>query len=588
MLLKQGKDKEASDLLKGTRSSAQHILDMQKQADANKATVSGPNNTAENEMKFEAARTELRKAGVGFTEKEVKSQQTLVDALNAQVSIEQKVAAIKQADSGNASAQTGKELAALAAEGARSAAEHRQKMSEIALSGERAQTASELAIHEASIQQRLAADTRLADEELRIQLTGNQQLIAALDKGGKDYANQLAGLHQKAEEMTAQHAATLKTLSAKASEEQHRLELTNLTTAESEKIEATEQGSRERLAAIDAAIREEQSKGLQLTAFYRDLEKQRVETQRKADAEAAKSAAEAGKESADNALKMGELSLAAARQNQALADSTHRVTIQQRIAEETSAANQEYDLKLAAMKAEANALDRGGKDYENKLREIQDKELQLTKEHENQITQIKQSAEMERNQRILAAENQFNEGIARGLTETVMSHKSFAAMIGSLGNQVASGMMENAIKSVLANDFTKESDAAAAARKAYLIGESIGGPAGFILGPIMAAAAFTSVMAFQSGTDMVPGIGRGDKVPAMLEPGEGVVPGGVMDNLRSMARAGTMGGGPQNHVHVAPVYHLHAIDTAGMEKMLAKHNDTIQKHVSNELRRLNR
>jgi hypothetical protein len=34
----------------------------------------------------------------------------------------------------------------------------------------------------------------------------------------------------------------------------------------------------------------------------------------------------------------------------------------------------------------------------------------------------------------------------------------------------------------------------------------------------------------------------------MLEPGEGVVPGGVMDGLRSMARSGNMGGG--NHYHV--------------------------------------
>jgi len=148
-------------------------------------------------------------------------------------------------------------------------------------------------------------------------------------------------------------------------------------------------------------------------------------------------------------------------------------------------------------------------------------------------------------------------------------------------------MLQNAVKSALANDFTKESDAAAAARKAYLAGASIGGPAGIVLGPVLGAAAFMAVMAFAGG-GVVPGVGMGDTVPAMLTPGEGVVPGGVMDGLSKMARSGTMGGGPTNNVHVAPVYHLNAIDSEGMDKVLQNHNDTIQKHVSNELRKLNR
>ena len=74
----------------------------------------------------------------------------------------------------------------------------------------------------------------------------------------------------------------------------------------------------------------------------------------------------------------------------------------------------------------------------------------------------------------------------------------------------------------------------------------------------------------------------------MLEPGEGVVPGGVMDGLRSMARSGNMGGGTHMHAHVNPTYNLQALDTDGMQKVLDKHNDTINKHVTNTLRKMNR
>ena len=101
------------------------------------------------------------------------------------------------------------------------------------------------------------------------------------------------------------------------------------------------------------------------------------------------------------------------------------------------------------------------------------------------------------------------------------------------------------------DDFGKEKDAAKAARKAYNNGMEMG-PAGVVIAPIWAAAAFASVMAFQGGTDSVPGTGSGDIVPAMLEPGEGVVPKGVMDGLSNVARNGGLdGGGTHNHVTYA-------------------------------------
>ena len=86
---------------------------------------------------------------------------------------------------------------------------------------------------------------------------------------------------------------------------------------------------------------------------------------------------------------------------------------------------------------------------------------------------------------------------------------------------------------------------------------------------------------------MVPGVGRGDVVPAMLAPGEGVVPGGVMDGLRNMSREGGFNQRPQYNVqaHFAPT--IHALDSDGVDEVLTKHQDKFQRHFEKTLRRMN-
>jgi hypothetical protein len=169
-----------------------------------------------------------------------------------------------------------------------------------------------------------------------------------------------------------------------------------------------------------------------------------------------------------------------------------------------------------------------------------------------------------------------------------MGHKTWASMMNSIGDQVVTGMIQNAIESILANDMTKESDAAKAARDAFKAGMKFPFPANLVAAPVLGAAAFASVMAFQDGTDMVPGVGRGDVVPAMLEPGEGVVPRGVMEGLSNQAKFGGMSGGNHYHVqaHFAP--QVHAIDAAGVDKMLTKHGKTFQRHFEQTVRRMNK
>lgn len=158
-------------------------------------------------------------------------------------------------------------------------------------------------------------------------------------------------------------------------------------------------------------------------------------------------------------------------------------------------------------------------------------------------------------------------------------------MIG-LGDQVASGLIQNAIKSILADDMTKEHDAAAAARKAFLAGEgALPGIAGVVLGGAMAASTFAAVMAFETG-GIVPGVTKGDTVPAMLTPGEAVLPKRLTDNLMHSNRGAGSGGAPI-HIHHSPTFHVQTIDGDGVKDMLRKHNAEFTKHFHSEVRKLN-
>jgi hypothetical protein len=175
----------------------------------------------------------------------------------------------------------------------------------------------------------------------------------------------------------------------------------------------------------------------------------------------------------------------------------------------------------------------------------------------------------------------------RGLASTAMGHETFGKMMIGIGDQTATGMIENAIKSIMANDMTKESDAGAAARKAFLAGWHFPWPMNIVMAPLLGGLAFASAMAFEDG-GIVPGVGHGDTVPAMLTPGEGVMPKKLTEGLTRAANSGNMGGGNGTvHVHHNPTYHMHMIDGTGVDKMLQQHSEKFTDHVSREIRKRN-
>ncbi len=138
----------------------------------------------------------------------------------------------------------------------------------------------------------------------------------------------------------------------------------------------------------------------------------------------------------------------------------------------------------------------------------------------------------------------------------------------------------------MANKATASSDAGRAARGAFLAGEhTLPGVPGVILGGAMAAATFAAMMAFETG-GIVPGVGKGDIVPAKLEPGEASSVTrswmGCAPWPRVMARAAG-----ESHYHYNPTIHIQALDRDGMDEVLTKHADTVKKHFMNHARRIN-
>ncbi len=496
-LLAQGKNTEATELLDQKIARERQILALQKEASTYR-TYQDPGYKANVE-----ARIAVQKAGTTYDEKAIASQKILVQALEAQVQVQQRVNSLKGLEKTNAVQTT---------------------------------------------DNKIGADQ---DKAWRIQAEAQKQ---ALDVEQKQW------------------------------EENYKAAVSALQENEKAKIEATETGSQERLHAIDAAIKEEEAKGLQETGFYKGLLTTRVSLVRQMADEEDKLKAEAGKEAAEHALKMGELSVAAQRDKDQLTLSAMRNSEQQRLAFAVQSADAEYAAKKQALEKEGSSLDKSKGDYDNKLKALNDRELELAKAHANKIAQIKMQAEEATNARLLSAAKRRDDAIAGSLTSTIMRQQSFSKAMLSLGDQVAAGTIQNALKSILADDMTKPHDAAKAARKAFNAGMEFPFPVNLVMAPALGAMAFASVMAFEKG-GIVPGIGNQDNVHAMLTPGEAVLPKKMVENL-SHATGNSKSGDTHVHIHSSPT--VHALDSEGMSRVLDKHSDTLAQHFNNHLRKMNR
>jgi hypothetical protein len=370
--------------------------------------------------------------------------------------------------------------------------------------------------------------------------------------------------------------------------EQYKEEVAETQAGEKEVIDATRQGSRDRLNAIDAAIMEENALGLQQTAFYRELWQQRIQLVRQLGEEEEQERVKLAEQASAHSEKMAEMELAQLRTAYQVLRQTRHVNADEQTQEDLELANEEFAIKMAALKRQEQALDANAKDFEVHLKQIQDREAELTQQHEDQITNIREKADRDRAAKLKAGMDQEREMFAQGFASVLMGHQTFAQMMGSIGDQITSKILQQAIADAMAMDFGKEKDAAAAARKMFLAGAHFPFPANIVMAPVLGAAAFAAMMAFNTGTDMVPGDPRaGDVVTAKLTPGEGVVPGGVMDGLRNVARNGGFDKKPSINVHVSHAPSVQAFDSTGVDKVLDMHEDTFVRKIEKVVRRLN-
>jgi len=352
-------------------------------------------------------------------------------------------------------------------------------------------------------------------------------------------------------------------------------------------IDATKQGSAERLQAIEDAMAREEADGLQDTAFYKQLSIQKLETQREMTEQQVKFALQSqeeeirareqmGQEEARHQAAMAQLKNGSGNGAASAGDSIH-------IALERQQLELEYQIKREALREQLDLYKQAGADQVKQAMQTQQQLDELNKNYadRSQELQLKQR-QAEKNYWADYANT-----AAQSLLTVAEGRESLARLSTTLADQALSKTLQGIIQEIAGNKTLQLSHAEAAAAGAFkaMSGIPIIGPE---LGAVSAAAVFAGAMAFESGTDRVPGVGRGDIVPAMLEPGEGVVPGGVMDGLRHIAQHGGFQGGRSVTVHLRPTYHVQTIDGDGMKAALEKHTDQLQQHFESTLRKQNR
>jgi hypothetical protein len=452
-------------------------------------------------------------------------------------------------------------------------------MGEQALAADKATADAALTIHRASLEQRLTSEMDFAGRDRDLKEAANQAEIAASGRSGKDRQNQSKALNDKALEITNEYDTKIAELKAKSSVEVYNRDIQALEQSERQKIETTQQGTAARLAVIDSAIKDEQSKNLQGTNFFSELLRQRAEAARQEAEEEAKAKNAATRQGID------------AEANAAKEKTRHSAELN-KIAHPPSADN--FAAKRAELDAEYNA-EKDAKDKELTLartmgkdrvaeeRKILDQIAALNQKNIDQHQELaKQQAASEK---MAAAESENAWG--QSFLRVAEGHESMGKMFQSVTESMISNALKAAIMQQTAEGSVQLAHAKSAASGAASAVSSIPfvGP---VLAPIAAAAVFAGAMAFDNGTDRVPGVGRGDIVPSMLSPGEGVVPGGVMDGLRNVARNGGFDQHPSMTVHVRPTYHVSTIDGDGMRATLEKHTDQLQHHFEGVIRKMNR
>jgi hypothetical protein len=273
--------------------------------------------------------------------------------------------------------------------------------------------------------------------------------------------------------------------------------------------------------------------------------------------EAAKQQIQAQREEIDEKIRLAQEGYRAAEENANAEVRMYRMTSQERITALKAAADQEYQIELGLIRAK-EILDNGeAQKYQQDL----NRELQLTRQHDQQIAQLnRQSAEqtqkiwLEAYQKMTAG---FNDAVARWVVTGQGFAQSMAQMMGSITENFTRNVMKMAEQFLLGIMLQKQgqksqifADAKTAAANTYSAVSAIPyvGP---FLAPPAAAAAFAGVMAFDSFGDggVVRG-GGGMAVPVLAHAGERVLTPSQTQNFESLVNSRTESRTSNNRVEI--------------------------------------
>lgn len=282
---------------------------------------------------------------------------------------------------------------------------------------------------------------------------------------------------------------------------------------------------------------------------------------------------------------MTQLEIKGEQQRNAALVSMRLMTAQQALNAEAQAEQRLFEMKRNGIQNELSQLDQYDAQYQVKQKQLNNKLEELEKEHNNQMAQITRQGEEQRKQIILQTEQQIEDGFNRSLAQSIVQGKNFAAAMRQTATQVLESFIESALRKMEIDAMTKGSSARVAAANTYAATSAIPlvGP---VLAPAAAAAAFAAVSAFEGG-GIVPGIGNGDSVPALLEPQEMVLPKPLSQGLKEMIEGGGSKGQSVSVRH-SPTYNVQMIDGSGVRNMLEKHNEEFENHFHRTLRRMNK
>jgi hypothetical protein len=495
-------------------------------------------NAGVHKLMIEAARDELQRRKAGYGEKELQSESAVLDVLQTQVAARETI---------NATANVKKhtvidkgDLETLAEQAA---------YQKVLTSG---------------VEQHSQALIKLARTQAETTMAGT--------KGGEDdnidgkLAKQMAAIEAEKDDSIAASKASLV---AKAADYDSDMKAAGGNAAK--KRELTAQWANEVHAYSDAVVQ-----------FNADADRQIVAADRAAANERAAIAKALQAATADDAMKAA---ISAAERQKKVSEqytkdeaALHHKTEAQTLAAELAANSAEINAEKTAYQTRINNLDKFDKDYEKKVKELNDKIKELTVKGQDDETQIIKTAAQKQAMEIKSSEDKMKEAVASDVANSIVMNKSLAASFRQTGEQMAEQMIKNTILMALEHNKQKLDSAKSAAHKAYDAMSGI--PPAPLWGIVAGAAAFAGVMSFEVG-GKIPGEGA---VPIVGHGGETVVTKALTDRVESAEKSGGKSGG-QHTWNFAPT--VHAMDAEGVDRVLTRHSTVFQRHVAQTMRRMN-